>query len=110
MKCSYGIRSLLFAISLLPLCLSGQSEDVVSVEGQPLAANVNRLLQTLEFLGAPLDETLQNELKVGLDNEDSSGIQKVLDQAVLFIVDIIALFISFDVLNQKRCIVINTWL
>ena len=88
MKTFFGISPLLFVVSLLPLWLHGQSVDVVSVEGQPLAANVNRLLQSLEFLGAPLEESLQDELMDGIANEDATAIQAALDQAVLFVVDI----------------------
>ena len=85
-----GIRylrclSLWLALSTLA---AGQEVEVVSVEGQPLAANVRRLLQTLEFLGAPLPDERMLKLRSALDSEDAEAIQESLDKEVLFVVDI----------------------
>ncbi len=52
------------------------------VEGQPLAANVERLVQALEFLGAPLPPELQAALKDA--GTDAAKIQKILDARVVF--------------------------
>ncbi len=77
---------------MLPLfggiSLNAQSSESLSVQGQPLAANVQRLIQSLKFLGAPLPEALVNNLEAALDLEDATEIQTLLDEAVLFVVDI----------------------
>jgi len=54
------------------------------VEGQPLAANVARVIDALEYLGSPLpDETVQ-QLRVAAGNRDATALQKLLDSHVLF--------------------------
>ena len=56
---------------------------VVAVEGQPLAANVERLLQALEFLGAPLDAATVEALGKQIRQQDARQIQETLDRHVL---------------------------
>ena len=58
------------------------------VEGQPVAANVRRVLETLESLGAPLDEAATTALKTAVANEDGAELQTLMDQQVLFVVEI----------------------
>ncbi len=43
-------------LALIPTIAWGQNPtlETIDVEGQPLAANVTRLLQALDFLGSPL--------------------------------------------------------
>jgi hypothetical protein len=60
----------------------GQKLDVVEVEGQPLAANVQRLLQALDYLGFPL-ATETAPLQRAIKDRDASRIQKLLDPHVL---------------------------
>jgi len=57
--------------------------EVVKVEGQPLSAQVSRLLDALEFLGAPLDKTTSDNLKVAIKDRDAVAIQNILDQKTL---------------------------
>src|SRR5437879_9708183 len=57
-----GIANSHVWISLLALCVtftgrSAEPLEVIPVTGQPLAANVTRLLKALEFLGTPLPQT-----------------------------------------------------
>ncbi len=61
-------------------------QDPVEVEGQPLAANVERLQQALEFLGAPLPAETQVALKEA--GKDAKKIQQALDRHALVIVGI----------------------
>ena len=68
--------------------LSAQETESVVVEAQPLAANVSRLLETLDFLGAPLSDSIVAPLRTAVTLEDTKGIQAILDKAVLFVVDI----------------------
>ncbi len=57
--------------------------EVVKVEGQPLSAQVSRLLDALEFLGAPLDKTTTDNLKIAIKDRDAAAIQNILDQKTL---------------------------
>lgn len=69
---------------LTALLLLGQ--DPVDVEGQPLAANVERLGQALEFLGSPL--AAETRAALAEAGQDARRIQKVLDAHVLVVVSL----------------------
>ena len=66
----------------------GQKLEPVDVEGQPLAANVNRLLQALDFLGAPLPRETTAVLRAAIDARDPKRIQEALDPHVLVVVSL----------------------
>ena len=59
----------------------------VEVEGQPLAANVRRLLEAAVYLGAPLD-TVRQMLADAIEQGDGAQIQRTLDEQVTFAVTI----------------------
>ncbi|MFO0914036.1 MAG: CehA/McbA family metallohydrolase [Pirellulales bacterium] len=59
-----------------------------SVEDQPLAANCRRLLDTLQYLGAPLPEDQDAELRAAIAAEDGARLQELLDRQALFAVSI----------------------
>ncbi|MDB5307232.1 MAG: h, partial [Gemmataceae bacterium] len=61
---------------------------VGDVEGQPLAANAERLTKALEFLGAPLDAETAKTLQAAVEAKDGKAVQQVLDQRVLFVVSL----------------------
>ena len=62
--------------------------EPVAVEGQPLAANVNRVLQALDTLGSPLpNETLESLVRAAMAR-DAAQLQKLLDPHVLFVVSL----------------------
>ncbi|HEV3386902.1 MAG TPA: CehA/McbA family metallohydrolase [Gemmata sp.] len=61
---------------------------VGGIEGQPLAANVNRVAKALEILGAPLAVATLKELSTAIDAKDARAIQQALDKNVLFVVNI----------------------
>jgi hypothetical protein len=65
---------------------SAQELSPVPVEGQPLAANVKRLLQALDYLGAPLPAATHKALKSACDDQDAARIQRLLDPHVLLAV------------------------
>src|SRR5688572_1934567 len=65
-----------------------QTLDPVEVEGQPVAGNVTRLLQTLEFLGQPMPEKQADELLAACKAQDAIKIQKLLDPHALFLVHV----------------------
>lgn len=58
------------------------------VEGQPLAANVGRLVEALEFLGQPLPEQLLQELTDAIKGRNAKAIQKLLDPQVVAVVSL----------------------
>lgn len=57
---------------------------IEEVEGQPLAANVTRLITALEFLGAPLPDKTIGELRAAAKKRDAKHLQQLLDPHVLF--------------------------
>src|SRR5205823_5567428 len=61
---------------------------VGDVEGQPLAANAERLMKALDFLGAPLPLDVAAPLKAAADAKDVRKVQEVLDKRVLFVVSL----------------------
>ncbi|MBA4190070.1 MAG: hypothetical protein C0467_18960 [Planctomycetaceae bacterium] len=61
---------------------------IAGVEGQPLAANVARLVKALDFLGTPLLAATGKELATAIDEKDARKVQQILDKHVLFIVNI----------------------
>jgi hypothetical protein len=71
-------------------CVSGA--DVVplvtNVEGQPLAANVKRLAQALEFLGAPLPSETRKSIDAAARKRDARSLQQLLDPRTLFVVSL----------------------
>ena len=84
-----GHVSRLFGSVLFVFLLIGAAAGAASpVEGQPLAANVKRVLTALEFLGAPLDEKTTTDLRGAIDRQDAETIQSLLDPHVLFLVNI----------------------
>jgi hypothetical protein len=60
----------------------------VEVEGQPLAANAQRLMQSLEFVGAPLPAEVRAEILSAAAARDARKLQELLDPQVLCVVTI----------------------
>jgi hypothetical protein len=69
---------------------NGRADELppVEVEGQPLAANVKRLLDALDFLGTPLPEATPKALQPALAARDATKVQQLLDPHVLLAVHI----------------------
>lgn len=68
---------------------SAEIDTRSGVEGQPLAANVFRVMQALDFLGAPImTESEIERLNEAARERDSERIQELLDRHVLFMVEI----------------------
>jgi hypothetical protein len=86
------MRSLLSLTLALSLALSARAADlppvITDVEGQPVAANAERLTKALAFLGAPLPEAAATPLKTAIDAKDAAAVQRALDPRVLLIVNI----------------------
>ena len=60
--------------------------EPVEVEGQPLASNVQRLIQALELLGTPLPIETTSALQTASRDRNARKIQQLLDPQVLFVV------------------------
>ncbi|MBM3875337.1 MAG: hypothetical protein FJ386_01265 [Verrucomicrobia bacterium] len=60
----------------------------VDVEGQPLAANIQRVVQAFDILGAPLPAALRKSLDAAAAKRDAAELQKLLDPRVLVVVGI----------------------
>lgn len=61
---------------------------VVDEQGQPVAANVQRVRDALAFLGAPLPPAVDEPLARAVADQDAVTIQKVLDEQVTFVVGV----------------------
>src|SRR5438094_1480940 len=61
-------------------------DPVEDVEGQPLAANAQRLVEGLQFLGAPLPAETATPLQAAIKARDPRKIQELLDPQVLVVV------------------------
>jgi hypothetical protein len=61
---------------------------VIATDGQPLAANIDRLDQALEYLGAPLPSAMRDAIKRAGQARDARALQQLLDPRVLLVVQI----------------------
>ncbi len=62
------------------------SLPIEAVEGQPLGANAKRVVEALEFLGAPLPEKTSRAVLDAAKKRDAKRLQEQLDPHVLFAV------------------------
>lgn len=78
------------ALSIFMVASSVRARDLAyePVEGQPLASNVGRVVEALQFLGAPLSAELTDELDAARRERDARTIQKLLDPHVLAVVSL----------------------
>ncbi|MCC6417196.1 MAG: CehA/McbA family metallohydrolase [Gemmataceae bacterium] len=76
----------LLAAALLSANARAQTLAPVEVEGQPLAANVRRLDQALEYLGAPLPADARKAILAACADRDADRLQRLLDPHVLLAV------------------------
>src|SRR5262245_35774266 len=60
----------------------------VDVEAQPLAANIQRVVTALDYLGAPLPDDIRTQLSAADQGRDARKLQELLDARVLFAVHI----------------------
>ncbi len=78
----------MLGMSVAAAPLRADKPAVVATEGQPLAANAERLLDALQFLGAPLPAATSEALKTAAKDRDARKIQELLDPHVLLQVSI----------------------
>ena len=68
--------------------LRAELSEGVDVEGQPLAANVLRVVETFQLLGHPLDPERQQKIQAAARIRDAEQLQKLLQPLVLATVEI----------------------
>jgi hypothetical protein len=87
--CKWGLAAALTVACLAHFSiLRAQDLEAVETEGQPLAANANRLAQALEFLGAPLPSEIQAALQQASKASDWRKLQETLDPHALLVVNL----------------------
>jgi hypothetical protein len=74
-------------LSLAAAVAKSAEPPVIKVEGQPLAAQVKRVIDALELLGTPIPAETLKELQPAIDSMDAPRIQKNIDKQVMFVVD-----------------------
>lgn len=67
---------------------AGAAPAVVAVEGQPLAANLERVAAALEYLGAALPDAVRSGLQAAGEQRDAARLQALIDPRVLLVVHI----------------------
>ncbi len=81
--------AILAVILVVAPALTAQDvERVAVVEGQPLAANIQRVVESLKYLGSPLPEELAQPLDQAGRARDGAQLQALLDPVVVFVVTI----------------------
>src|SRR5262245_24341582 len=68
--------------------VGAEPPEVLPVEGQPLAANVGRVVRAMEYLGAPFTERTVFALGRAGTARDAEAIQRQLDAHVLLVITI----------------------
>src|ERR1700710_3140823 len=84
------MRYLVLSLCMLMPCVRAEDLPVIkTVEHQPLAAQVTRLLDSLDLLGDPLPAADTKELRrLAVTGADVEQIQKILDRYCLIGVNI----------------------
>ncbi len=82
------IATWIAGICLLTAAAPASPQSVDSVEGQPLANNIQRLLQALDLLGSPLPAAKVAELRAAIKMQDANKLQQLLDPHVLVVVSL----------------------
>lgn len=80
----------LFGLSGFMACATEPTASlpIGEVDGQPLAANVKRIIEAMQFLGSPLPRDEVEKLSAAGKERDAKQIQKLLDPRVLLLAHI----------------------
>ncbi len=84
-------RLLSLLASLLAVAVAAAVDPppvIPDVDGQPLAANAERVAKALEFLGTPLPADDAKALAKAVADKDAKAVQTLLDPRALFVVNI----------------------
>lgn len=72
----------------LGVAATGSALGVIAVDGQPLAANVRRVIEALDYRGAPVALNVRAGLARAIDARDARRLQELLEPHVLLAVHI----------------------
>ena len=78
-----AVMGLVAALFLTGPTAGADKLDVRPAEGQPLGENAKRLLDALDFLGAPLPKTEADAIRAAAKERDAAKVQQLLDPHVL---------------------------
>ena len=88
----FAFRALVLVLLLggcrLAVFAADTSLPIGDVEGQPLAANVKRIIEALQFLGSPLPADEIEKLNAAGKERDAKRLQQLLDPRVLLLAHI----------------------
>lgn len=79
---------LAFLLAPFRLVAAAPLPRVADVEWQPFAAQVNRLIETLDYLGSPFTALEKKGIEQAMEAKDADRLQMALDARCLFGVDI----------------------
>jgi hypothetical protein len=82
------IVAIIAGLSLRAAASRADDPEIVPVEGQPLAANVARVLEALKFLGTPLPDAAAQSIGEAGRARDARLLQERMDPTVAFVVAI----------------------
>ncbi len=80
-----SVWAIVFLNVVTPADARAQVLAPIEVEGQPLAANVQRLVQALDYLGAPLPRATTTALQAAAEARNVPNMQQLLDPDVLLL-------------------------
>ncbi|MDA7511056.1 CehA/McbA family metallohydrolase [Verrucomicrobia bacterium] len=78
----------LISLSLGSISITLAQDESESPAFQPLHSNIERVLETMRFLGAPLPDSISVPILSPSSKRSSDEIQSLIDQAVAFFVDL----------------------
>ncbi len=85
-RCSLLLRLVPLLLLMAPLDTS--RAEILEVEGQPLGANVRRLVQAMAYLGSPFSKETAEALDRAARARDAAALQELLDPQILATVEI----------------------
>src|SRR5438093_3372386 len=81
-----AVAAALFFTEAIPS--AAEPPEVIPVPAQPLAGNVSRVLDALEFLGAPMPAETTKSLRSAISAQDAAKLQLLIEPHVLCVVQI----------------------
>ncbi len=83
-----SVLGLAIVLMVASAAAAQSSLPIEDVEGQPLGANAKRVVEALEFVGAPWPEKTSRAILDAAKVRDAKGLQELLDPHVLFAVSL----------------------
>lgn len=81
-------RTAAACFSLAAAVATAAPVEVVPVDGQPLGANITRVVDALAMLGAPLPPELVTDLRAAVTERDAAALQELIDRHAVFVVSL----------------------